>query len=207
MSVSDGELVGKTMDWELFYTIAKRLAREIQASGYKPDLVLGLTPGGWILGRVLGDFLGVKNMISLRIDHWGLAEATDSEAQLRYSFRKGLSGSRVLVVDDIADSEDRMNTAMEYVRALKPLAVRTATLWHIKGSRFIPDFYGDEIIGRPVVLPWSFTRDLLSIVNKLAVDCADHEELRRRIRRDYGIDIDKQELSRVLNELGQRSRG
>jgi len=207
MSVSEEDLVGKAVDWELFYSLAKGLARKIQASGYRPDFVLGLTPGGWILGRVLGDFLGVKNMISLRIEHWGLTEAPDGEAPLRYSFRGGLSGRRVLVVDDIADSEERMNMAMEYVRTLNPLEVMTAALGYIKGSRFIPDFYGDEITRRPVILPWSFTRDLRSIVSKLAGDRADLEELRRRIRRDHGIDVDEQRLSRVLNELDRRSRG
>jgi len=207
MPASEEDPVGRAVDWELFYSLAKRAARRIQASGYRPDLVLGLTPGGWTLGRVLGDFLGVKNMISLRVEHWGLTAAPNGEAPLRHSFHGDLSGRRVLVVDDIADSEERMNMAAEYVRALNPLEVRTATLGRIKGSRFIPDFYGDEITRRPAILPWSFTRDLRSIVSKLAGDRADLEELRRRIRRDHGIDVDEQRLSRVLNELDRRSRG
>ena len=193
--------------WELFYSLAKRVARMLQASGYEPDFIVGLTPGGWVLGRILGDLLGVKNMASLRVEHWDPAAGSDGRAPLTSPLRGDLSGRRVLMVDDVAGSEERMGKAVEFVRGLNPMEVRTAALWRIEGSGFTPDFCGDEVGRRPAILPWSFTRDLRAIVSELADECTDLDELRERIRRRHGIEVDAPRLSQALGELDRRPRG
>ena len=205
MPVSGDEC--EVMGWELFYDLAKRVAQKVQASGYRPDLVVGLTPGGWILARVLCDLLDLKNMVSLKVEHWGATSTIDGKARLEYPSPVDLSGRRVLVVDDIADSGESMRPAMEYVRTLKPEEMRTAALRHIEGSEFVPDFYGDEITRRRVIFPWSLTENLCNIVPRVADECANIDEIRARLKRDYGIDVDEQRLSWILNELDRRSRG
>lgn len=204
--MSGEEIKCEVIDWEAFYDLAKRTAMKIQAAGYRPDLVIGLTTGGWVPARVLGDLLGVKNMVSLKAEHWWTT-TPDVEVRLKYPFQKDLSGRHVLVVDDIIDSEDGMRMATDYVRTLKPAEIRTATLFHIKDSNFAPDFYGDEVTRRRAIFPWTYTEDVCCIVPKVADSCADLDEMRRRIQRDYGIDIDEQRLSWILNELDRRSRG
>ncbi len=197
----------EVMDWELFYNLAKRVAEKIKASGYRPDFVVGLARGGWVLARVLCDLLGVKDLVSLKVEHWGVTATPDGRARLKYPFRIDLSGRRVLVVDDITDTGESMRLATEYVEKLNPAEIRTATLRHIEGSKFVPDYYGDEITWRWVIFPWNFTEDLCNIVPKVAGECADIEELRRRLKEDYKIDIDEERLSEVLAELDRRSKG
>ncbi|MFQ6053752.1 MAG: hypothetical protein ACE5OO_05965, partial [Candidatus Bathyarchaeia archaeon] len=100
-----------------------------------------------------------------------------------------------------------MRLATEYVRKLNPGEVRTATLRHITGSKFSPDYFGDEITWRWVIFPWNFTEDLCNIVPKVAGDCADLAELRRRLKEDYKIDIEEPRLSEILREMDRRSIG
>ena len=207
MSVSGDKFECEVMDWELFYNLAKRVAEKIKASGYRPDFVVGLARGGWVLARVLCDLLGVKDLVSLKVEHWGVTATPDGRARLKYPFRIDLSGRRVLVVDDITDTGESMRLATEYVEKLNPAEIRTATLRHIEGSKFVPDYYGDEITWRWVIFPWNFTEDLCNIVPKVAGECADIEELRRRLKEDYKIDIDEGRLSEVLAELDRRSKG
>ncbi len=206
LSVSGEGLNREVLDWELFYSLAKMVAQKIRDSVYMPNFILGITPGGWVLGRTLGDLLDIKSMISLKEEHWGSLAAA-SEVRLRYPFRLDLTGRRVLVVDDLSDSEERINMALEYVMALNPQDVRTVTLRHVRGSKFIPDFYGDEVARRPAILPWSFNRDLRRIASELADECADLEELKIRLKRDYGIDVVGPRLSQILNDLYRPSRG
>lgn len=194
------EVVG----WGRFYDLARVVAQKILASGYRPDVVVGLTVGGWVLARVLSDFIGVKKMVSLKMEHWG--EASDARPRLRYPYHEDLSGRRVLMVDDVADAE-RMRMAADYVRSLKPEEVRAAVLMRFEGSELLPDFYGDEIPRRRVILPWNFTRDLCRIVLEVAGEGADPREVGRRIRRDYGIDVDERRLPQILEEAERRSRG
>jgi len=197
----------EVMDWDLFYSLSKKVARKIIDSSYSPDFVVGLARGGWVLARVLCDFLGVKDLVSLKAEHWGVTATPDGKARLKYLFRVDLSGRRVLVVDDITDTGESMRLATAYVGTLNPAEVRTATLRHITGSKFVPDYYGDEITWRWVIFPWNFIEDLCNIVPKAAGGCSSIEDLRRRLKRDYKIDIDEGRLSEVLAELDMRSRG
>jgi len=195
------------MDWDLFDDLAKRLAQKIQESGYGPDFIVGLARGGWVLARVLCDFLGVKDLISLKVEHWGVTATPDGKARLKYPFHIDLSGRQVLVVDDIIDTGESMRLATEYVRKLNPVEVRTATLRHIEGSKFVPDYFSDEITWRWVIFPWNFTEDLCNIVPQVAKDAESLEDVRERLKQDYKIDIDEEKLSEVFAELDRRSKG
>ncbi|MDP7207114.1 MAG: phosphoribosyltransferase, partial [Candidatus Bathyarchaeota archaeon] len=60
------------MDWYRFQLLAEKTARKVVDSGYKPDIIVGLARGGWVLSRVLCDYLGVKDLVSLKVEHWGV---------------------------------------------------------------------------------------------------------------------------------------
>jgi hypoxanthine phosphoribosyltransferase len=207
LSVSGGKFECEVIGWELFYSLAKCVSRKIKDSGYQPDLVVGLARGGWVLARVLCDFLCVKDLISLKVEHWGVTATPDGRARLVYPFYLDLSGRRVLVVDDITDTGQSMRLALNHVKKLNPAQVRTATLRHIEGSEFVPDYVGDEITWRWVVFPWNFVEDLCNIVPRVSGECSDMDELRRRLKEDFNIDIDEPRLSEILEELERRSRG
>ncbi len=195
----------EVMDWCLFYDLSKEVARKIIDSGYEPDFVVGLARGGWVLSRVLCDFLGVKDLVSLKVEHWGVTAHPDGKARLKYPFEIDLTGRRVLVVDDITDTGESMMIAVDYVKTMNPEEVRTAALRHITGSKFTPDYYGDEITWRWVIFPWNYTEDMCNIVPKAAEGAADLEEIKRRLKANHNIDIEEDEISRILEEVRRRS--
>ncbi len=195
----------EVMDWCHFYDLSKEVARKIIDSGYDPDFVVGLARGGWVLSRVLCDFLGVKDLVSLKVEHWGVTAHPDGRARLKYPFEIDLTGRRVLVVDDITDTGESMMIAVDYVKTMNPEEVRTAALRHITGSKFTPDYYGDEITWRWVIFPWNYTEDMCNIVPKAAEGAADLEEIKRRLKANHNIDIEEDEISRILEEVRRRS--
>ncbi|MFB0558777.1 MAG: phosphoribosyltransferase [Candidatus Bathyarchaeia archaeon] len=195
----------EVMDWGLFYSLSKDVARKIIESGYEPDFVVGLARGGWCLSRVLCDFLGVKDLVSLKVEHWGITATPDGKAQLKYPFEIDLTGRRVLVVDDITDTGESMRIATDYVKSLNPEEVRTATLRHITGSKFIPDYYGDEISWRWVIFPWNYTEDMCNIIPKATGGAADLAKIKRRLKANHNIEIDEEEIARLLDEIERRS--
>ncbi len=194
------------MDWSLFYNLSKRVARKINASEYKPDIIIGLARGGWCLARVLCDLVGVKDLLSLKVEHWGVTATPDGKAKLKYPFNVDLTGKRVLVVDDITDTGESMQIAVEYVRSLKPDEIRTAALRHITGSKFVPDYCGEDITWRWVIFPWNFTEDMCNVVpkvldNKASVDVA---RVKGELRQRFKIDVDEEAIKEVLTELMRR---
>ncbi len=202
--MSDDKFDCEVMDWEFFYSLSEEVARKIIESGYRADFMVGVARGGWVLSRVLCDFLAIKDLVSLKVEHWGVTATPDGTAQLKYPFEIDLTGRSVLVVDDIIDTGDSMKIAMDYVQTKNPAEVRTAALRHIKGSTFTPDYYGDEISWRWVIFPWNYVEDMCNIVPKASEGTDDLAEVKRRLKADHKIDVDEDEITRILEEVERR---
>jgi len=69
MNVSD-KFECELMDWKLFDQLAETVAEKIINSNYIPNIVIGIARGGWVLSRILCDYLGVKDLLSLKVEHW-----------------------------------------------------------------------------------------------------------------------------------------
>jgi len=205
--VSSDKFECELMSWELFYSISKEVARKIIESGYQPDFIVGLARGGWVLSRVLCDFLGVKDLVSLKVEHWGITATPDGKAQLKYPFDIDLSGRRVLVVDDITDTGESMRIATDYVRALNPEEVRTAALRHITSSGVVPDYCGEEIDWRWVIFPWNYVEDMVNILPKVSEGTEDLSEMRKRLKANHDIEVEEPEIAKLLKEIERRSAG
>ncbi len=197
----------EVMDWNLFYALSKQVAKEINSSGYKPDLIIGLARGGWILARVLCDLVGVKDIVSLKVEHWGVTATPNGKAKLKYPFNIDLTGKRVLVVDDITDTGESMCVAVEYIQSLNPSEIKTATLRHITGSKFLPDYFAEEMVWRWVIFPWNFTEDMSNIIPKVLKSMGhnvDIAKIKSKLKQLYKIDITEEKIEEILRELKRR---
>lgn len=197
----------ETMDWNLFYKLSQQVATKIINSDYEPDIIVGLARGGWVLARVLCDYLNVKDLMSLKVEHWGITATPDGKAQLKYPFKIDLTGKKVLVVDDITDTGASMQIAVDYVNSLNPSEVKTATLRHIEGAKFVPDYYADEIKWRWVIFPWNFTEDMCNIIHKV-ISQADTgievKQIRSELKQNYEIDVTEETIKEILQRLERR---
>jgi hypoxanthine phosphoribosyltransferase len=195
----------EVMSWDSFQRLAAETARKIVESGYEPDFMVGLARGGWVLSRVLCDFLGIKDLVSLKVEHWGVTATPDGKARIKYPFDVDLTGRRVLMVDDITDTGESMIVAIEYVKSLNPREVKTAALQHITGSEFTPDYYGDEISWRWVIFPWNYIEDMCNIIQKMEDAGVSIAETKERLRSDHKIEIDQGEIDRIRSEIKRRN--
>jgi hypoxanthine phosphoribosyltransferase len=192
------------MSWELFDELAKKVANNIIESNFKPDFMVGLARGGWVLSRVLCDYLGVKDLVSLKVEHWGITATPNGKAQIKYPFDIDLTGRNVLIVDDITDTGESMILAKEYVASKNPSSIKTAALRHIEGSKFIPDFYGDIIEWRWVVFPWNFVEDMCNIISKIIKNTSDIEEVKKMLKSNYKLDLSKKQIEEIKVEINRR---
>lgn len=141
------------VSWNRLEELVERLAERVSKDG-RPDLLVGILRGGMTVAHLLSDVLEYDEIYPI-----GCSSYVDvrKKRELRvYSplMLKDLSGKRVLVVDDVADSG---GTLREIVRRevvpKNPLEVKTATL-HIKPwSTFKPDYYV-EVTDAWIVYPW-----------------------------------------------------
>ncbi|MFZ2070681.1 MAG: phosphoribosyltransferase [Halobacteriota archaeon] len=162
------------VDWNYAYDLCRDVSEGIRATGFMPEVIVGVARGGWYLARVLCDFFLLKDLLSLKMEHWGVTATIMGTAALKYGFDAAaieqLKSKRVLIADDVTDTGDSIKFVIEYVKSLDAGVVKTATLHHKTSSPFKPDFYGECIKDwKWVVYPWSIHEDIMDLVQKVLV--------------------------------------
>ncbi len=200
------------MDWNYFYKLAKQVADKINSSDYKPEIIIGLARGGWVLARILCDLVGVKDLISLKVEHWGITATPDGTAKLKHPINVDLTGKKVLVVDDISDTGESMRVAVEYIKTLNPSEIRTASLQHLTCSKFRADYVGEVLPWRWVIFPWNFTEDMCTLIPKVCKrlrisgdEDGDVSRIKDKLKQHYTIDTTEETIADILLEIKRRN--
>jgi len=193
--------------WEEMHENIKETVKKIKKDNYQPDIVIALSRGGFVPARVICDLMIIKDLVSVKVDHWGVTAAKDGKAHLRYPLNADLSGKKVLVVDDITDTGESMMVAREFVRKLNPEEIRTAAIFHIKTSRFVPDYYSKKIDWVWVIFPWNYVEDMCNIVPKTLNRNSSRsiKEIKEYLRERFKIDLSEQEIIEIMGELVARN--
>lgn len=189
-------------DWNEIEVLAKKASDKIKADNFRPDLIIALSRGGLVPGRLFCDYLHVKNCLSIKVDHWGLTATKDGQAKLTQGLNTDLKGKKVLVVDDITDTGQSMELAINHLKTFNPEIIKTATLIHLKGSKYTPDFYGDEQGWAWVIFPWNYREDMVNIINKITKEKKMTDtELHELLNNEHKIPVEHEELVDILKHI------
>lgn len=176
---------------------------------FTPDVIVGLSRGGLVPARMLSDSLWIKDLLSIKTEHWGLTATRSGEAILNDPGKLNLKGKRVLVVDDITDTGQSMKLAYDFVKSQEPEVVKTATMLHITRSEFIPDFYGEEVSQDKwtwFIFPWNVYEDLDNLLSKTMKDRLDLPGIKALLKEHYDLSIEDGHLDRVLKDFVKSGR-
>ena len=182
--------------WNRIYTMLLNQAEKIRQSGFKPNVIVGVTRGGWIPARVLSDFLEVPDLVTIRVEFYlGVAE-TRNEPVLTQGVSASVKGKKVLIVDDVADTGKSLQLAREHVLRQGAAEVRIATVYRKPWSVITPDYYEAET-SCWVVFPWETKETIRKIVGKNRDKSAIGAETAKLVK----AGLPKQLADRVLKEV------
>jgi uncharacterized protein len=104
------------LTYDLFGVAVRDLAQQVVDSGYEPDLVLSIARGGLGLGMGLGYALDVKNLSAVNVEFYtGVDQRLDVPIMLPPTPQAvDLSGLKVLLADDVADSGKTLEIVQEF---------------------------------------------------------------------------------------------
>jgi len=187
----------KLVTWDEIVEWSRGLATKIRESGWRPDVVVAVSRGGFVPARLLCDFLDITDLLSIQSQHWVEAAKAAEKAILRYPYTVDMSGKRVLIVDDIVDTGDTLALAREFViREWKPLEARTAALqWISSVAKFKPDYYYIEVKEWTwFQYPWTRLEDLSQFIKRILAEDprvkgrpVPLEELKALFQEWYGV--------------------
>jgi hypothetical protein len=151
--------------WNQVYTMLLRLADKIRKNKFDPDVIVGVSRGGWPPARVLSDLLGNPNLATIRTEFYvGIAE-TGHEPALTQPVSVPVRGKKVLLVDEVADTGKSLKLLKEHLIEQNASEVRVATVYYKPWSTVKPDYYEKET-RRWVVFPWERKETVRTIIEK-----------------------------------------
>ncbi|HKM75652.1 MAG TPA: phosphoribosyltransferase [Candidatus Bathyarchaeia archaeon] len=139
--------------WDRIYEMLLELALAIRSSGFKTDIIVGVSRGGWAPARVLSDLLENTRTASMKVEFYVGLEKTSSRPVVTQPVGENAFGKNVLIVDDVSDTGESLKVAIDHVNEKGAKAIKTATLYYKPHSKFKPDFFA-ESTGDWIIFPW-----------------------------------------------------
>ena len=105
------------LDWGTFGVASRDLAREIAASGFRPDIILAIARGGLFVAGALGYALSVKNLHVMNVEFYnGVGTTLDMPVMLPpVPSAVDFSAKKVLIADDVADTGKTLELVRDFV--------------------------------------------------------------------------------------------
>ncbi|WP_402466488.1 phosphoribosyltransferase [Isoptericola aurantiacus] len=145
----------EVLTWSDFATAVRRLAEQVVADGFRPDVVVAVARGGLVPGGAVAYALGTKGVGTMNVEFYtDIGRTLDDPRVLPPLMDTSeLPGSRVLVVDDVADSGRTLELVMRML-AEQGADARAAVLYTKPRSVYRPEYSWRET-DRWITFPWS----------------------------------------------------
>ena len=151
--------------WNQIYDMLLELADRIRSTGFKPDIIVGISRGGWIPARVLSDLLDNPYVTSVRVEFYAGVYETNREPRLTQPIAVDVSEKRILLVDDVVDTGSSAVLVREHLSKQGVKEVRLLTLYYKPWSVVKPDLYSKETRDW-IVFPWEVKETLAKLARK-----------------------------------------
>ena len=180
---------------------ADAIAQRVRAAGRMPQTIVALTRGGWVPARLVADRLGVRRLVSLRAQHWGITATPSGKAELTEGLSGPVRDQDVLVVDDITDTGESLALATQHVTEAGARRVESAACLHIGHSKFVPTYFAEEIARDAwvwVVFPWNYWEDLKELAARAYDETHGASAAANLLRERCGLDASLADVTAVL---------
>lgn len=205
----------KLVSWNEIVEWSWGLAKNVEKDGYIPDVIIAISRGGYVPARLLCDFLGVENLVSIQSQHWTEAAKKGERAIIKFEHVIDLSGYKALLVDDIIDTGESVILAKSFIlEKWKPADLRVAALqWISPVAKIKPDYYYIEV--KEWVwfqYPWTRLEDVTQFINRMLAETKKEsgkdvwtlDEVKESFYEWFGIQVDDRYFVEALNRLAKK---
>jgi len=193
----------EVLTWKQMYDALLRLAEKIVRRGFMPDVIVGVSRGGWVPARVLCDLLNVPALANVGVGFYEGLRERKSEPKLTQSISMNVSGQKVLVVDEVADTGKSLMLVEDYITKQGAKEVRTATIYTKPWSIIEPDYYEKET-SQWIVFPWEI-KETVRLVAMKSSKSKKREELEDLEDSGVSRKLTRRFLAEILREKCRKS--
>jgi len=183
--------------WDQIYELLLNLANRVRRNGFKPDVIVGVSRGGWPPARVISDLLGNPRLANVTAEFYvGVAE-TKGKPTITQPVSVSVKGKKVLVVDDVADTGESLRLVRVHLGEQGATDVKIVTIYYKPWSVIIPDYYEKETSSW-IVFPWERKETVKKVVEKYKRQGKTVDDAKEKLVRSG---MDRKLVERFLQEI------
>jgi len=195
--MSKSELEFEIPTWEKIYELLLNLASKIRKANFKPDVIVGISRGGWPPARIMSDLLENPELANVKAEFYLGVAKTKSEPVITQPVSVSVHCKKILIVDDVADTGKSLRLVRLHLREQGATVVKIATIYYKPWSVVSPDWY-ERKTSHWVIFPWERKETVRNVVKRFKSEGKTVEEAKETLIR-YGLD--RKLVERFLGEI------
>lgn len=166
--------------WEQIYEMLLNLADKIRKDNFTPDIIVGVSRGGWAPGRIMSDLLENPQIANVKTEFYkGVAE-TKGESIITQPISMTVKGKKNLVMDDVADTGRSLRKVRSHLLEQGAVDVKIATIYYKPWSVTFPNYYEKET-KRWIIFPWERKETVRNVLEKYVRQGKTIEEAKEKL--------------------------
>lgn len=183
--------------WDKIYEMLLNLASRIRGANFGPDVIVGISRGGWPPARIMSDLFENPELANVRAEFYlGVAE-TKSQPMITQPISVSVAGKKVLVVDDVTDTGKSLHLVRSHLEKHGSTEVKIATIYYKPWSILVPDWYEKETSSW-VIFPWERKETVRSVIEKYKTRGKSIEEAKEKLVQSG---LDRKLVERFIQEI------
>ncbi len=183
--------------WEQIYTLLLNLSDQIKRAKFRPDVIVGVSRGGWPPARILSDLLENPELANVKAEFYLGVAKTKGEPVITQPVSVSVHGKKILIVDDVADTGKSLRLVRSHLKEQSAADVKIATIYYKPLSVVTPDWFERET-SHWIIFPWERKETVRNVVKRFKGEGKTVEEA-KEILIHHGLD--RKLVERFLKEI------
>lgn len=183
--------------WEQIYTLLLNLSDQIKRAKFRPDVIVGVSRGGWPPARILSDLLENPELANVKAEFYLGVAKTKGEPVITQPVSVSVHGKKILIVDDVADTGKSLRLVRSHLKEQSAADVKIATIYYKPWSVVTPDWFERET-SHWIIFPWERKETVRNVVKRFKGEGKTVEEAKETLIH-HGLD--RKLVERFLKEI------
>jgi hypoxanthine phosphoribosyltransferase len=178
--------------WKKIHTFILELSEDIKNSKFKPDIIVGMSRGGWVPARLISDFLENPNLANVSVEFYQDLGETKHKPVIKQPISVSVRNLKVLLVDDVVDTGKSVKLVETHLKKKGASTIKIASIYYKPWSIVIPEYYEKET-DLWIIFPWEIKESVKRIVEKFQGQNITRRDVKNRLIQ-LGLDRDLLEM-------------
>ena len=172
--------------WERIHWFSIEVAQEVKRSRYNPDIIVGISRGGWVPARIISDLLEKAVLANVSVEFYEQLGETIGKPTITQPISISVKEKKLLLVDDVADTGQSLVLVKKYLKDEGASEIKIASIYYKPWSNVIPDYYQKET-NLWIIFPWGIKESLRKIFEKFQEQNITKDDIKEKLV-ELGLD-------------------